>query len=62
MIQKDKNLHWHCNLTSHNSGHTATLRSAQIRLRRTSYVRKTLDEMLLGVKNQDEEQTISNLG
>ena len=30
---------------SYNSGHTATLRSAQIRLRRTSYVRKTLYEI-----------------
>jgi len=34
---------------SPNSGHTATHCSAKIRLRRTSYVRKTLGEMLFMV-------------
>jgi len=31
--------------TAYNSRHTATLRSAQIRQSRTSYVRKTLSEI-----------------
>jgi len=31
--------------TSHNSGHTATLRSAKIRQSRNSYVRRTLSEI-----------------
>lgn len=34
--------------TSYNSGHTATLRYAQIRQSRTSYVCKTLCEIRLG--------------
>ena len=33
--------------TSDNSRHTATLRSAKIRQSRTSYVRKTLDDIAL---------------
>ena len=36
--------------TSDNSGHTATLRYAQIRQSRTSYVRKTLSEMPVSIK------------
>jgi len=35
-------------LLSYNSGHTATLRSAQISQRETSYVRKPLSEIRLG--------------
>ena len=34
--------------TSDNSGHTATLRYAQIRQSRTSHVRRTLSEIRLG--------------
>ena len=51
---------------SHNSGHTATLRSAKIQQSRTSYVRKTLSEMLclrktkrMGEKNLKTEKVFN---
>ena len=39
-----------------NSGHTATLRSAQIRQSRTSYVRRTLYEMAISKRKNEYDR------
>jgi len=41
--------------TAHNNGHTATLRSAQIRQSRTSHVHKTLSEIALRIGGESNE-------
>ena len=46
---------------SPNSGHTAPLRSAKIRQSRTSYVRKTLDDIALEDDDKWKKNTSNSL-